>query len=558
MNTMMDPEVPTVRNNDLVHSLKNTVDCRLPRPVRNSLVRIALLLFLLDGTVLAEAQTFTVLHSFSGTDGTSPAYGSLIRDATGNLYGTTYQGGVPDGCFGYGCGVAFKLDPAGNETVLHTFTNSSGDGWQPMGTLLKDSLGNLYGATVLGGANCGIAGCGTVYKLDVAGNETILYSFDFSVFGGGETNPENIIRDSVGNFYGVAVNGGATYPNYHGAVFKLDTSFNETVFHNFSGPDGSTPYGALIMDSSGNFYGTAGAGGNLNGCSGNGCGVVFKLDPSGNETVLHSFSGNDGEFPNGGLVMDSAGNLYGTTVDGGSSGVGTVYKIDPSGNFSVLHNFSGQSDGGYPFGALVNDFQGNFYGTTQLGGSTNDCSGYGCGVVFKIDASGNESVVHTFAQSEGAYSLSTPLLDSARNLYGTTSGGGAFGDGSVFKISLAAPFSTFSDKLAITAGPPPGFSFKADMTQAAGAPVIDPVTQSLALSVGPYSVVIPAGSFAPKKNGAYVYSGTSGGVALQIRILQTGSASYQVQVTATGVDLTTVTAPIPVALSLGYNSGSAN
>jgi uncharacterized repeat protein (TIGR03803 family) len=243
---------------------------------------------------------------------------------------------------------------------LHRFTGTGGDGMFPAQGLVRDSAGKLYGTTLAGGAS----GFGTVFRLDVAGRETVLYSFNgnngggFSPFGG------SLLRDSAGNLYGTTQR----------TVFKLDPSGTLTVLHAFHGNgDGLIPSGTLARDPAGNLYGATLYGGAFN------FGTVFKVDTTGTETVLHSFSatGGDGALPGGGLVRDRTGNLYGTTNSGGTSYFGTVFKIDTSGTETILHTFSG-TDGSVPDLGLVRNSKGNFYGTTQYGGK------YGGGVVFKV------------------------------------------------------------------------------------------------------------------------------------------------------------------------------
>ncbi|HYL11569.1 MAG TPA: choice-of-anchor tandem repeat GloVer-containing protein [Terriglobales bacterium] len=243
---------------------------------------------------------------------------ALIMDAAGNLYGTNQL----NGAFGYG--TIFKLDTSGNETVLHSFTGDAGDGCAPIGALIMDNAGNLYGTT----EDCNL---GTVFKLDTSGTYTVLHSFTGS---DGEFPSAALIMDSAGNLYSTTLFGGASGC---GTVFKLDSFGNETVLHSFAGSDGATPTAGLIMDAAGNLYGPTAAGGSgscapLPHSSEVGCGTVFKLDTSGNETILHSFTGgSDGANPDAGLIMDKAGNLYGTATGGGSSncfgGCGTVFKL---------------------------------------------------------------------------------------------------------------------------------------------------------------------------------------------------------------------------------------
>ncbi len=282
----------------------------------------------------AQSYTETVLYSFSGgSDGGLP--NGVALDSQGNLYGVAQYGGYKAcGPRAYqSCGTVFKLDTAEHLTVIHDFTGSRGDGINPLAGVILDGQGNLYGTTVAGGnLSCTLPspwggqvnGCGMVYKLDPSGHETVLHSFT-GLSGGG---------------------------------------------------DGAGPYAAVVEDGAGNLYGTTYWGGNGSSlCTSNGqqgCGTVFKVDPSGHETVLYRFTGanGDGESPEAALVLDAQGNLYGTTSFGGSYGFGTVFKVDPSGHETVLHSFRGvnegmmNGDGAYPVRALVFDGQGNLYGTT--------------------------------------------------------------------------------------------------------------------------------------------------------------------------------------------------
>jgi uncharacterized repeat protein (TIGR03803 family) len=432
----------------------------------------ALAIVFLLGTVAApraEAQTPAVLHSSTGSsvvaDGKSPQAG-LVIDTAGNLYGTTEHGGAFD------CGTVFKLNTSGNETVLHSFTTSDHDGVSPLAGLIRDAAGNLYGTTWNGGSFAD----GTVFKLDPSGNETVLYSFDNRMWGeyapadasGNEkllysfaypdgASPEaGLVMDTAGNLYGTTLVGGASG---HGTVFKLDTSHHETVLHSFtnSGGDGALPYAGLVIDAHGNLYGTTEYGGTFTGGivthAQPGYGTVFKLDRSGHETVLYSFtkSGGDGMYPGAALLMDTAGNLYGTTQEGGASGYGTLFKLDRSGHETLLHSFAGSGgDGACPEAELIIDSAGSLYGTTKYGGTLTNggitigmagpCLGDpGYGVAFKLDTSGHETVLHSFTASgsDGAYPKAGLIRDTAGNLYGTTESGGAFGYGTVFKLDTS-------------------------------------------------------------------------------------------------------------------------
>jgi uncharacterized repeat protein (TIGR03803 family) len=394
-----------------------------------------------------QAQTYSVLYTFTGgADGGFP-YSSVIADSAGNLYGTTSVGGkFSSTCItpAKTCGVVFRLDPAGIQTVLHSFSGT--DGSSPYAGLVADGAGNFFGTTYFGGdGNCigGSLGCGVVFRVNSAGKETVVNNL---LPTEGKFPYGGLIRDSAGNFYGTTTEGGKlTGECTHygcGVVYKLDPTRKEyTVLHRFSGPDGADPYGALVRDAAGNLYGTAQGGVNR-------AGVVFKIDPQGNETVLHTFTGGaDGGTPLAGLIRDAAGNLYGTAIYGGdtsdtcpvtSNGCGVVFKLAPSGEETVLHTFTGGTDGWDPYAGLVMDAAGNLYGTTVYGGNTSSCpiGRWGCGVVFELAPSGEETVLYTFTGgADGSGPYASVFLTSGF-LYGTASGLGSFGEGVVFKLAL--------------------------------------------------------------------------------------------------------------------------
>jgi uncharacterized repeat protein (TIGR03803 family) len=395
----------------------------------------------------AQAQKYSVLLSFTGTkDGGSP-YGALLRDAAGNLYGTTFYGGDMQCPGTNGCGVVFRLNAADKDTVLYSFAGKTSGG-DPVASLIRDSAGNLYGTALTGGdLRCGGgAGCGVVFKLSPDGVETVLHTFE----GGqdGQAPYGALLRDSAGNLYGTTFEGGnACGPGAAacGTVFKLDAAGNETVLYKFTGgTDGGAPLGGLIQDAEGNFYGSTELGGDLTGANGSlGCGVVFKLDPAGKETVLYSFTGGvDGSEAGSTLVRDAAGNLYGTTGLGGDLacdppyGCGVVFKLDSTGKETVLYSFTGQpADGWNPIAGLVRDPDGNLYGTTYRGGPEN------VGTVFEVDAAGKETLLYSFTgQSDGGYPYAGLIRDSSGNLYGTAVAFGASGCqdqgcGVVFKVA---------------------------------------------------------------------------------------------------------------------------
>ncbi len=392
----------------------------------------------------AQAPTFIVLYSFTGgADGANPSTATMVRDAGGNLYGTTMLG-ADVSCnqsLHPGCGTAFRLSAAGKLTPLHTFEGGSlglgssgvvrdaegnlygtagggldyglvfevakngtytelynfaggSDGNLPSGNLVGDANGNLYGTTLLGGGSddplCpNSEGCGTVFGLGRAGKYTVLYSFRNHADG---AEPNSLIRDSAGNIFGATLHGGkgCVPVSGCGTIFKLDASGKKTVLHKFSGgKDGSTPSGNLVLDSAGNLYGTTSAGGDLK-CpydGGAGCGVVFKVNTKGVEIVLHAFhGGSDGSVPVS-VILDAAGNLYGTTQSGPNTNTcGTIFKLSAQGKLTNLHNLAGVPEGCGPIGALIQDKAGNLYGATALGGylGNPDICLNGCGTVFKV------------------------------------------------------------------------------------------------------------------------------------------------------------------------------
>jgi uncharacterized repeat protein (TIGR03803 family) len=393
-------------------------------------IRVNLLPTLTVGLALlaaspAQAQTFTVLHAFKGVpDGKGPG-GGLALDATGNLYGTTAGGGARYN------GSVFEVGPGGKEKILYSFVAAHGAGpnW-----LIGDAAETLYGTTERGGAY----NQGAVFKLDKKGHESVLYSFRGGTDGAW---PNAVMRGADGDFYGTTEDGGNTGCDRQGCgtVFKLSPAGKKTTLYTFTGgTDGALPLGGLVQDPAGNLYGVTRAGGDVDCNSGYGCGTVFEVDTAGTETVLHNFiGGNDGTWPVG-LVRDQAGNFYGATSGGGLFGNGTVFKLDPTGQETVLYSFTGEYDGSQPGAAVVLDAAGNIYGTTTEGGAS---SCY-CGVAFMLDTSGKETVLHSFTGGGDGAGPSGVALDAAGNIYGTTGAGGDLscryigeGCGTVFKIT---------------------------------------------------------------------------------------------------------------------------
>ena len=327
----------------------------------------------------AGKWSFSVIHEFKGPDGAEP-FSSLIFDSSGNLYGTTDQGGA------HNFGTVFELSPSGSnwkEKLLYSFGDSSDDVMFPSSALTWDARGNLYGTAV----NGGYGNAGGVFELRRVGNQWKERVIDgFTGNHDGEYPSSSLVADSAGNLYGTATWGGLYN---QGVVYELtpssDGRWTETVLYNFPGGVlGGNPFSGVILDAAGNLYGTT-VGGGFYTCGNANCGTVFKLKRSGGNwslRVLHSFDGTDGDAPfYAGLTFDSAGNLYGTTTAGGQDGYGVVFKLSQSGNRwteTRLHSFDGK-DGANPDGGLILDQQGRLYGTTTLGGGIQSF-----GVVFRI------------------------------------------------------------------------------------------------------------------------------------------------------------------------------
>jgi uncharacterized repeat protein (TIGR03803 family) len=367
-----------------------------------------------DGTVfkVTPAGAMTILHSFTGgADGAGSA-AALTQGSDGNFYGTTTYGGTSD------AGTVFMITPAGIETVLHSFAGGAADGYSPVGALIQGSDGNFYGTTQEGGPNAS----GTVFKITSGGVETVLHSFTGGITDGSYPYAA-LIEGSDGNLFGTTSNGGASS---NGTVFKITLGGVESVLHSFTGgaTDGSMPLAGLVQGGDGNFYGTNSSGGASN--SGN----FIKITPAGIETALYSFnSGPEGQSPVG-LIQASDGNFYGTTSVGGTSGNGTVFKVTSGGVETALYSFAGgTSDGRYP-ASLIQGSDGNFYGTTALGGTSNE------GTVFKITPAGAETELYSFAGgTDGSQPQAALTQGVDGNFYGTSVAGGVHGSGTVFKIT---------------------------------------------------------------------------------------------------------------------------
>jgi len=375
-----------------------------------------------------NAQTFTTLHSFDGTDGRQ-VFAGLVQGANGYFYGATGAGGANNACSG-GCGTVFKITATGKLTRLYSFCSQSGcpDGIAPDATLVQDTNGNLYGTT-FGGANGG----GTVFKISPGGELTTLYTFcSESGCSDGNGSDAPLVRATNGDLYGTTLFGGASKAcsgGGCGTVFKITLTGTLTTLHSFDSTDGDAPR-ALVQGTDGNFYGTATQGG------ANGGGTVFKISPSGKLTTLYNFcslSGcTDGDAPLAGLVQGTDGNFYGTATQGGANGYGTVFKITPNGKLTTLDSFAPY---GFPEATLVLATDGDFYGTTSSGGTE------GYGTIFKITPSGKLITLHTFDGTDGGAIAAALVQNTNGKFYGTAPVGGANNDGTVYRLSVSlGPF----------------------------------------------------------------------------------------------------------------------
>jgi len=351
----------------------------------------------------AESYKYKVLYSFTGPTSDGDGAGFLLREPGGTMYGTTIYGGTSYD------GTVFKLSAKGKESIVYNFDAGYGN----LPNSLLPYQGKFYGATTWGGASGG----GTIFRLDKKGDETVLYNFPRNEIG-----PGLYLVDDHGTFYGTTISGGA---GGYGTVFKIDRSGHLTILYSFTGgSDGRDPC-CLVRDEAGNLYGYT--------SFPNSADSVFKLDSSGSFTTLYAFTGGaDGYGPSAGPVLDSSGNLYGGTIAGGNGnchniGCGVLFKLDPSGHETVLYNFTGSPDGVGAGGPLILDDHGSLYGITWYGGDPN-CYKYaytpGCGVVFKMDADGKESVLHAFHVLPDGEFPTFLIMDSAGDLYGTTFSGG--------------------------------------------------------------------------------------------------------------------------------------
>jgi uncharacterized repeat protein (TIGR03803 family) len=373
---------------------------------------------------------------------------ALVQGIDGNLYGTTSAGGASSRCTN-GCGTVLKITPQGTLTTLHSFDFT--DGYVPQ-ALVQARNGNFYGTTNTGGAHS----FGTVFKITPQGTLTTLYSFCAQTNCADGADPQAaLVQATDGNLYGTTTTYGVTGNGVTGVgtFFKITPGGTLATLHVFGtgNGEGFYPIGALVQATDGNFYGTTSEGGAF----ANDAGSVFKITPTGTLTTLHTFDyvGDfaNGAYPVAGLVLGTDGNFYGTTSDGGNGneevgGAGTIFKITPSGSFTLLHRFN-WTDGGRPVAGLIQATDGNFYGTTT-GGGTNEF-----GTVFKITPGGTLTTLYSFGSqsgcTDGYFPLAGLVQDSNGDLYGTTAGGTTSGpcqqsNGTVFRLSVGlSPFVSF-------------------------------------------------------------------------------------------------------------------
>ena len=385
-------------------------------------------------TVAWAASTTKLIYSFGGNGDGEYTDTELVMDSSGNLYGTSVQGGT------FGGGTVFQVTPAGVHTVLYDFTGGA-DGGEPYKGVTLDANGNLYGTAVTGGGGSCEGGCGVVFKLTNSGGtwtQSVIHTFTGGSDGSGPGSPVSI--DKQGNVYGTTPTGGA---NGIGVVYQLrpDASgeWKLRVIHTFTGGNdgGGGSASRLLIDAAGNLYGVCTVGG------ANGFGTVFEMSPTQGKwqfATLYAFKDSpDGALPYGGLIFDKAGNLYGTTYYAGVYDLGTVYKLthkNGTWSESVLYSFKGGADGASPISSLASDPAGNLYGTTSDGGA----AACGCGVIFKMTrgttGKWTESVAYRFPgiPSPG-FAYNGMVGDSAGNFYGATVHGGSGNDGAIYKFT---------------------------------------------------------------------------------------------------------------------------
>ena len=387
--------------------------------------RVWVVLVLGVGTAIgAPGQTLTTLVNFNETNGDAPEYGSLVQGSDGNFYGTTFNGG-PAGLLGNG--TIFKVTPAGVMTTLYDVVPLHGfDTSNPNSSMIQASDGNFYGTTSQGG----LWNTGTIFRITPSGTFTTIHEFGEPTTPDVQSPNPGLIQGTDGNLWGTSLEGGV---HGEGTVFKVTLSGTVTVVYSFSLTDvvynGALsnfnvwgPEAGLVQAADGNFYGSAWWSSS-----------IFKITPGGVLTLLHPIAQIEGYLPNAPLTIGADGNFYGTEPSGGASNTGTIFKMTPAGVLTVLHTFGKSvTDGNSPnYAPLVQTADGNFYGTTKLGGANND------GTIFKITPAGAFTLAYSFGVTDGLSPMGGLTLGKDGNLYGTTSQGGSGFHGTVFKLAIA-------------------------------------------------------------------------------------------------------------------------
>ena len=383
---------------------------------------------------IAPAQTFTTLHSFNGADGAA-SWAAVVQGTDGALYGTTDEGGLGGG------GTVFRITTAGALTTIYNFCSQRqcADGTMPQGRLGETSAGDFYSTTTAGGLGDCTSGCGTIFE--VIRNSSLITLDSFAGVDGADP-ADGLVPATNGDLYGTTVGGGdeSCTPGGCGTVFNITPYGELTTLHRFTGGDGRQVYARLVQAADTDLYGTA-FGGGSNACT-FGCGTVYKITLDGTLTTLHYFAGSDGANPVGGLIQAADGNLYGETTTGGAYNGGTVFSITPSGALTTIYNFCSLpycADGSDPPADVVQAPDGNFYGTTATGGAA------GQGTIFKLTPDGVLTTLYNFcalsACADGADPQGGLVEATDGDFYGTTLLGGLDNQGTVFRLSVGfGPF----------------------------------------------------------------------------------------------------------------------
>jgi uncharacterized repeat protein (TIGR03803 family) len=512
---------------------------------------IASILALPPAAGLAE-QTLTVLY----TPGPNTYPGALERgagvvfDMSGKLVGKQL-----DYILGDASPFFFKVAPNGRLERTNIFPSADGRKWRHGSEFFTDSKGNAYAD--LSTINEKEGGPPQLFRARYAPDGTL------SVYDGPSVS---VLVENTGEFYGTGCDYDYIANELVCSLYKVDASGKQVILHKFAdGSDGFYPNGALITGGSGAIFGTTQHGRAGPDCFGGfSCGTVFRYTQAGEYSVLHSFPsfGGDGYLPQAGLLALDDGRLYGTTQGGGGSGCGgsgcgTLFRIASAGTYAVVHSFTGGAGGSLPNGRLIADKAGNLYGTTAEGGA------FGKGTIFRLSPAGGHSVLYSFCSlpscSDGAYPKSGLIVDKTGNLYGTA--------GIIFKLAgtgfvTATPFASLNASLSISYGPVPGTLGFARLgsslvlgTQSNG---IRPLEETVTIDVAGFKATLPPKSF-KLINGIARFDGTISGVALTASIAQTGAMSYAFNATARGtVSINGKKDPVPVVLTIGDDRGTAS